>query len=82
MTMGIPADQLSDEDLERELAYAHSKRHDTFLYGTQHALATHTRRTFELELEYLLRFPQRVTDDAEKVDGHPTRPLDGSPPAG
>jgi hypothetical protein len=71
MNLGIPADELSDDDLERELAYAHAKRHDTFLHGTQHALATHTRRTFELELEYLQRFPTRVREDAEKLDnGH------------
>lgn len=77
MSLGVPADELSDDDLERELAHAHAMRHETFLYGTQHALATHTRRTFELELEYLRRFPERVVQDVEKLGDGNT----GSPPA-
>jgi hypothetical protein len=64
---GIPAAELSDADLERELAHAHRKRHDTFVDGTANALATHTRRTAELEQEYLRRFPERVVEDAEKL---------------
>lgn len=67
MTLGIPANDLSDADLERELAHVHATRHDTFLDGSAHALATHTRRLFELELEYLARFPQRVREDADKL---------------
>jgi len=34
MSQGIPASQLSDEDLERELTHAHEKRHDIFVGGT------------------------------------------------
>jgi hypothetical protein len=64
---GVPAADLSDADLERELEVAHERRHDTFLRGTAHALSTHTRRMFELELEYLIRFPNRVREDAEKL---------------
>ena len=67
MTMGVPAGDLSDGDLERELAHTHEQRHDTFLNGTGHALSTHTRRMFELELEYLRRFPDRVRDDSTKL---------------
>ena len=69
MTLGIPAGELSDEDLERELEVAHERRHETFLRGTAHALATHTRRMFELELEYLGRFPDRVREDEQKLLG-------------
>jgi len=67
MTLGIPPGDLSDEDLERELAHTHGQRHDTFLNGTEHALTTHTRRMNELEREYLRRFPNRVREDAEKL---------------
>lgn len=67
MAMGIPAADLGDADLERELAHAHRKRHDTFVGGSANALATHTRRTAELEHEYLQRFPDRVVQDAEKL---------------
>jgi Family of unknown function (DUF6158) len=68
MTLGIPPGDLSDEDLERELRHTHEQRHDTFLHGTSHALSTHTRRMFELELEYLHRFPDRVREDAGKLE--------------
>jgi riboflavin biosynthesis pyrimidine reductase len=64
--IGIPASELTDADLERELVHAHRKRHDTFVDGTANALATHTRRTAELEHEYLRRFPERVVQDEEK----------------
>ena len=70
-TEGIPAEELTDEDLERELAHTHEMRHDTFLDGTGHALGTHTRRMFELEREYLRRFPDRVTESAEKLAVEP-----------
>lgn len=66
--LGIPPVELTDEDLRRELSHVHETRHDTFLNGSAHALATHTRRMFELELEYLRRFPSTVRDDAEKLD--------------
>ena len=32
---GVPADQLSDEALERELKHLHETRHDTFLHGSE-----------------------------------------------
>ncbi|MCW2667471.1 MAG: hypothetical protein JWN57_2433 [Frankiales bacterium] len=67
--LGVPAAELSDAELERELAITHERRHETFLRGTAHALSTHTRRMFELELEYLARFPDRVSDDAQKLSG-------------
>ena len=66
--LGVPASELTDADLQRELNQAHITRHDTFLNGTAHALATHTRRMHELELEYLRRFPTRVREDAAKLN--------------
>jgi hypothetical protein len=66
MTAGIPALSLSDEDLERELAHVHAKRHEIFLEGNFDQLLNNTARTEELELAYLDRFPDRVPDAARK----------------
>ena len=59
---GVPADQLTNEALERELKHLHCTRHDTFLHGSEDALAFHTSRTAELEQDYLRRNPDRVID--------------------
>jgi hypothetical protein len=59
---GVPPEQLSDADLERELAHLHETRHDTFLHGSEDSLYFHTLRTGELEQEYLRRNPDRVID--------------------
>jgi hypothetical protein len=67
MTHGIPATELSDEDLERELRHAHEKRHDIFIDGTVDQLRNHTARTAELERGYLQRFPVRVKDAEAKA---------------
>jgi hypothetical protein len=64
---GIPAAQLADDDLERELRHLHETRHETFLHGSEDALETHTARMFELEKEYLRRFPDRVQPDPRRV---------------
>lgn len=57
--MGIDPVRLPDDDLIRELEHLHETRHDTFLFGSDDALGMHTRRTGELEAEYLRRHPQR-----------------------
>lgn len=67
MSTGIAAAELSDLDLTRELTYAHLKRHDTFLTGSAHALANHSRRTTELEREYAQRFADSVAEADKKV---------------
>jgi hypothetical protein len=67
MSQGIPASKLSDEDLERELAHAHEKRHDIFVGGTVDQLRNHSERTHELEQAYLQRFADRVNDAEQKV---------------
>ncbi|HEY6748556.1 MAG TPA: DUF6158 family protein [Mycobacteriales bacterium] len=59
---GVPAGELSEQDLLRELAHLHATRHETFLHGSADALVTHTRRTSELEDEYLRRHPEREID--------------------
>ncbi len=62
MTTGIPARELSEQDLLRELEHLHTMRHETFLHGSSDALREHTARTFELEQEYLRRNPEREVD--------------------
>jgi hypothetical protein len=65
--VGIPASELADEDLERELAHSHEKRHDIFVGGTADQLANHSTRTRDLEAEYLRRFSDRVKDADAKA---------------
>ena len=72
---GVPAEKLSDEDLERELAHLHETRHDTFLHGSEDALSFHTTRTGDLEQEYLRRNPDRVID--ARRTRHGSRELSG-----
>jgi hypothetical protein len=59
---GVPPSELSEVDLRRELQHVHETRHETFLHGSHDALDSHTRRTAELEAEYLRRFPEREVD--------------------
>jgi hypothetical protein len=67
MTQGIPASELSDGDLDRELSHAHEKRHDIFVDGTVDQLRNHSARTSELEEAYLRRFAGRVKDADQKA---------------
>ena len=60
--LGVPPGSLTDDDLLRELSSLHGTRHDTFRHGSGDALTNHTRRTDELEREYLRRFPDREID--------------------
>lgn len=66
---GVPASDLSEEALVRELAHLHETRHDTFLHGSADALLVHTRRTGELEAEYVTRHPEREIDPARLRSG-------------
>jgi hypothetical protein len=75
---GVPSRELSDEALERELGHLHETRHDTFLHGSEDALSFHTRRTTELEEEYLRRNPDRVIDARRTRIGN--RELSGQEP--
>ncbi len=59
---GVLAHLLTDEALERELLHLHETRNDTFLHGSEDALAFHSERTSALEAEYLRRNPDRVID--------------------
>jgi len=57
---GIPARELDDSTLERELEHLHETRHETFLNGSADALEEHTERMLALEEEYARRFPDRT----------------------
>ncbi|MDQ3457625.1 MAG: DUF6158 family protein [Actinomycetota bacterium] len=57
---GVPAHDLTDEELERQGLHAHATRHWVFLHGTAEQFRTHTNRMLELEQEYLRRHPQRT----------------------
>ena len=59
---GVPPADLPEDDLLRELRHLHETRHETFLHGSDDALAMHTRRTGELEAEYRRRHPERQVD--------------------
>lgn len=60
--LGIPPEELDDNDFLRELTEIHRTRHDTLRHGSDDALANHTDRMAVLEAEYLRRFPQREID--------------------
>jgi hypothetical protein len=66
---GIPARQLADEDLLRELASVHRTRHDALRHGSEQALVHHDERAAELEAEYLRRFPEREIDPERLTAG-------------
>jgi hypothetical protein len=59
---GVPAAELSDDDLSRELGHLHETRDDTFRHGSPQALEHHGTRTEELEAEFVRRFPDRAVD--------------------
>jgi hypothetical protein len=62
-------EDLAETDLIRELAHLHRTRHETFLHGAPQALHEHSRRTGELEQEYLRRHPEREVDPARTRTG-------------
>lgn len=66
---GVPAAELNDDDLLRELEHLHTTRNDTLLHGSSSALSTHTERQHELEQEYLRRNPERNVDARRTRDG-------------
>ncbi|WP_031509819.1 DUF6158 family protein [Streptomyces megasporus] len=67
--MGIDPGRLSDSELLEELQSLHRTRHDTLLHGSSDALAAHTRRTEQLENEYLRRHPDRAVSAGRTREG-------------
>ena len=70
---GVPARELSDEELERQGVHAHTTRHWVFLHGTAEQFRTHTERMLELEQEYLRRHPQRTWQGSGGETDAPSR---------
>ncbi|MFW3168662.1 DUF6158 family protein [Geodermatophilus sp. CPCC 206100] len=70
---GIPARELTDEELERQGLHAHAMRHWVFLHGTAEQYRTHTERMLELEQEYLRRHPQRTWQGSGGEAAAPSR---------
>lgn len=64
---GIASAELRDDDLRKELRSLHRTREDTFLNGSAQSLEEHTRRMFELEEEYLRRFPREAAPAAART---------------
>jgi hypothetical protein len=62
--IGVPASELSDEELERQGTQAHATRNWVFLHGTADQFERHTERQRELENEYLRRHPKRTWQGA------------------
>ena len=73
---GVEPASLSDEDLLRELASLHDTRHETLRHGAGAALDNHNRRMYELEAEYLRRFPEREVDPHRLRDPDLAEPSD------
>ncbi|MDL4772644.1 DUF6158 family protein [Actinomadura xylanilytica] len=69
MTAGNDPGVLSDEDLLRELGSLYDTRLDALRHAADQAYAEHTRRTNQLEAEYLRRRPGREIDPARLREG-------------
>ncbi|MGW7051527.1 DUF6158 family protein [Streptomyces sp. NPDC054887] len=67
--MGKDPAELDDQQLLRELESVHRTRHDTLLHGSQDALDAHSRRTAELETEYVRRNPDRSVTAGRTREG-------------
>jgi hypothetical protein len=78
--VGVPALELSDEELERQGLQAHATRHWVFLHGTAEQFRTHTRRMLELEHEYLRRHPHRTWQGSGGSEPETSRDEVGSLP--
>jgi uncharacterized protein DUF6158 len=66
---GVPAQDLDESDLFRELEHLHETRHTTLRHGSPDALTAHTQRLGELEDEYLRRHPEREVDPGRLREG-------------
>jgi len=70
--LGVAPGDLTEDELFRELEQLYETRLETLRHGSEEALANHTRRTTELEEEYLNRFafrevhPERLREGARQ----------------
>lgn len=77
--IGVPPEELSDDDLMRELNSLHRTRTDALRHGPEAALAQHDRRTAELEREYVRRYPDREVTRGEEADPEAMAQPDAEP---
>ena len=66
---GPAAQDLDDASLLQELESLHGTRNTTLRHAPADALTAHTRRTTELEDEYVRRFPEREVDAGRTREG-------------
>lgn len=66
-TGGVKPSELSNDELRKELRSLYRTREDTFLNGSEQALEEHTKRMFELEQEFLKRFPKETAPAARRT---------------
>ena len=74
MAQGIPAKQLSDDDLRHELLQLKIKQDDIAADGTPHQQANPRERTAELEAEFVRRFgsdPDPHPDQGDRAAPEP-----------
>jgi hypothetical protein len=85
---GIAPEDLSDDDLRREMSHLHETRSRTVTTGSESALQTHTERMLALEQEFLRRFPGESAPDPLRTRAgsrenagqpNPGRDVTGSP---
>lgn len=62
---GPTVEQLSEEELLRQLEHLHSTRHEMFLHASTQAMVAHSERQHLLEDEYLRRHPDRDIDPVQ-----------------
>ncbi|MBW8485791.1 DUF6158 family protein [Actinomadura parmotrematis] len=72
-TIGVDPAQLDERDLFRELGHLYETRMEALRHASDPAFAEHTRRTAQLEAEYLRRFPSREIDPDRLRDGARSR---------
>jgi hypothetical protein len=68
MAEGIAAQQLSEDDLRRELAHLKETQNEIMANGNPHQQTNHRERTAELEAEFLARFGTASRSDDGKSD--------------
>jgi hypothetical protein len=71
-SQGVPARELSDEELEQQGTYAHATRTWVLLHGTAKQFRHHTERMLELEQEYIRRHPKRTWQAVARSDDDAT----------
>ena len=76
---GVPASELSDEELAHQGTQAHATRNWVFLHGTARQYRRHTERMLELEGEYLRRHPKRTWQGSGGAEGAPGEAIPTDP---